>query len=125
MHKRQNSQLCHGISPKLGKSLGGTHFTMMTKATYHIERHHKFVQCRNYRLQYFSMATNIVAVMVKFALIKSVTTWLHEYDIHSMLNGVHLEIFQHEKLKNPLCVSSPQTGPSLALPTKVSFNTGA
>ncbi len=37
-----------------------------------------------------TMATNVMAVLVKFALIKTVTSWLYEYDIHSVINGVSL-----------------------------------
>ena len=43
-----------------------------------------------------TMATNIMKTMAKFASIKSVAIWLYEYDIHSVMDSVHLsEIFEY------------------------------
>ena len=46
------------------------------------------------------MASNPMSIMAKFALTKIVTSWLCEYDIHSVMNNVHLiEVFEY-----PACV---------------------
>ena len=43
-----------------------------------------------------TIATNLMATMAKLALIKRVSIWLYEYDIPSVMDGVHLiEIFEH------------------------------
>ena len=34
------------------------------------------------------MATNIMEIMAKFALINSVNIWPYEYDIYSVMTGV-------------------------------------
>ena len=43
-----------------------------------------------------TMATNITKTMAKYAFVKSVAIWLYEYDIHSVMDGVHItEILEH------------------------------
>ena len=44
-----------------------------------------------------TMATIIAKIMEKFALFKSVTIWLYEYDIHLVMNDVHhIEIYEYQ-----------------------------
>ena len=61
------------------------------------------------------MATNVMAIIVKFALIKSVT-W-HEHDIHSVVDDAHLI----EMLEYTTCVISTQIRPCVAVTTRDSL----